>query len=348
MLHHPYITAKMHPDYFVLSPFCRIFAVVYKTRSMKRLLLPVGAILWASSLQAQESQTGYNFLRLPVSAHAAALGGENITLIEDDEALIFHNPALLSSVSDKTIALGYMNYMQGVNTATASFNRIVKEKASWAVSAQYVDYGKMKETDANNVQTGEFSARDIAVAGYFSYMLGKNFVGGITAKFIASYIGNYSSTGVGVDLGINYYDPDHEWSLSAVAKNLGGQLKAYYEEYDRMPIDVQLGVSKRFANMPFRISLTMVGLNDWDVSFREHWVGGIDVLLSNSIWIGAGYNFRRATEMKINASDDSSSSHGAGLSFGGGINLERFHLNVAYGKYHVSSSSLLINLAYSL
>ena len=338
----------MPPYYFVLSPFCRIFAPVYKTRSIKRLLLPLAAILWAPALQAQESQTGYNFLRLPVSAHAAALGGENISLIEDDEALIFHNPALLSSVSDKTITLSYMNYMQGVNAATASFNRIVREKASWAVSAQYVDYGKMKETDENNVQTGEFSAKDIAVAGYFSYMLGKNFVGGITAKFVNSYIGSYSSIAMAVDLGVNYYDPDHEWSLSAVAKNLGGQLKAYNEEYERMPLDLQLGVSKRFSNMPFRLSVTMVGLNDWDVSFKEHFVGAIDILLSSSIWVGAGYNFRRATEMKIENSDNSSSSHGAGLSFGAGLNLERFHLNLAYGKYHVSSNSLLVNLAYSL
>ncbi len=331
-----------------MSPFCRIFAPVYKTRSIKRLLLPLAAILWAPALQAQESQTGYNFLRLPVSAHAAALGGENISLIEDDEALIFHNPALLSSVSDKTITLSYMNYMQGVNAATASFNRIVREKASWAVSAQYVDYGKMKETDENNVQTGEFSAKDIAVAGYFSYMLGKNFVGGITAKFVNSYIGSYSSIAMAVDLGVNYYDPDHEWSLSAVAKNLGGQLKAYNEEYERMPLDLQLGVSKRFTNMPFRLSVTMVGLNDWDVSFKEHFVGAIDILLSSSIWVGAGYNFRRATEMKIENSDNSSSSHGAGLSFGAGLNLERFHLNLAYGKYHVSSNCLLVNLAYSL
>ena len=36
--------------------------------------------------KAQESQTEYNFLRLPMSAHAAALGGDNISLIEDDEA----------------------------------------------------------------------------------------------------------------------------------------------------------------------------------------------------------------------------------------------------------------------
>jgi hypothetical protein len=42
------------------------------------------------------------------------------------------------------------------------------------------------------------------------------------------------------------------------------------------------------------------------------------------------------------------SSHGAGFSLGGGINLERFKLNIAYGKYHISSNSLIINIAYSL
>ena len=155
---------------------------------------------------AQESQTVYNFLRLPVSAHAAALGGDNITVIEDDEALIFNNPALLSSVSDKTINLNYLNYMAGVNALSASFNKIVKEKASLAASVQYIDYGKMKEVDANNVQTGEFTAKDIALSGYLSYTLSDRFVGGITAKIITSYIGNYNSIATGVDLGINYYD----------------------------------------------------------------------------------------------------------------------------------------------
>ena len=316
---------------------------------MKKIVFSIILTLFATKMGAQESQTGYNFLRLPVSAHAAALGGDNITLIEDDEALVFHNPALLASVSDKTINLNYMNYMSGANTASASFNRIVKEKASWAVSAQYMDYGKMKETDESNNILGEFSAKDIAVAGYFSYMLSDRLVGGITAKFITSYIGDYNSIGMGVDLGLNYYDPDREWSISAVAKNLGGQLKAYDEKYDKMPIDVQVGVTKRFVHTPFRVSATMVNLNNWDKSFINHVVLGADFIITDSFWIGGGYNFRRADEMKIeDSSDGKGSSHGAGLSFGGGINLERFHLNVAYGKYLVSSSSLLVNLAYSL
>ena len=301
----------------------------------------------AATTKAQDSRTGYNFLRLPVSAHAAALGGDNISIIEDDESMIFNNPALLSSVSDKTINLNYMNYMSGANTASASFNRIIKERASVAASAQFIDYGKMKETDENNIQTGEFSAKDISIAGYFSYMLTDRLAGGITAKFITSYIGDYNSIAMGVDLGLNYYDPEKEWSVSLVAKNLGGQMKAYDDQYDRMPIDIQLGASKRFSHMPFRISATLVDLNHLDYKFINHLVAGVDIIISPTIWVGAGYNFRRANEMKITETDGES-SHGAGLSFGAGINLERFKLNLAYGKYHVSSSSILINLAYSL
>ena len=315
---------------------------------MKKIVFSLVLTLFATFMNAQESQTSYNFLRLPVSAHAAALGGDNITLIEDDEALVFHNPALLSSVSDKTINLNYMNYMSGVNVASASFNRIVKEKASWAVSAQYIDYGKMKQTDENNIEMGEFSAKDIALAGHFSYMLAQNLAGGISARFITSYIGDYNSIAMGVDLGLNYYDSEEEWSVSAVARNLGGQLKAYDEEYEKMPIDLQVGVSKHFINTPFRVSATLVNLNHWDKGLRNHAVLGVDLLLSESLWVGAGYNFRRHDEMKIVNGEDETSSHGAGWSLGGGINLERFHLNIAYGKYHVSSNSLLLNIDYRL
>lgn len=314
---------------------------------MKKAIIVILTLMACQHIVAQESRSAYNFLRLPVSAHAAALGGDNITIIDDDQMLIFSNPALLASVSDKTISLSYMNYMAGTTMAGAAFNRVVKEKASWAASAQYIGYGTMKQTGTDGTQLGEFSAKDIAVAGYFSYMLSERIVGGITAKFVTSYIGNYSSIGMGVDLGLNYYDPDHDWSVSLVGKNLGGQLKAYDDEYDPMPIDIQLGVSKRFAHTPFRVSATLVDLNHWNYKFTNHLVVGIDAELSESIWLGAGYNFRRANEMNIDDADGGG-THGAGLSFGAGLNLQRFKLNIAYGKYHVSSTSLMLNVGYTL
>ncbi len=298
--------------------------------------------------QAQESQTVYNFLRLPVSAHAAALGGDNITLTDDDAALAFHNPALLSSVSDKTIGFNYLNYMSGANMLSASYSMVLGDRASLGFAGQYLDYGSMRQTDASNVQYGNFSAKDIALSATYSYLLTNRLAGGVTARVVTSYIGDYNSIAAGFDLGLNYYDADREWSLSVVAKNLGGQLKAYNEEYESMPIDIQAGVSKRIEHTPFRLSATLVDLNHWNYKFVYHWVVGVDVLLSDNIYVGAGYNLRRANEMKITSSDDGESSHGAGLSLGAGLQLERFKISLAYGKYHVSSSSLVINAAYTL
>lgn len=315
---------------------------------MKKTVFSLTFALFALMAGAQESQTAYNFLRLPVSAHAAALGGDNITIIEDDPSLMFANPALLSSVSDKSINLNFMTYMAGANTASASFNKIIRERTSIAVMAQYMDYGEMKQTDDSGTQTGDFSAKDIAIGGVLSYILSDRLVGGITARIINSYIGDYSSWAVGVDLGLNYYDPDREWSLSLVARNLGGQLKAYDDDYDKMPIDVQLGASKRFAALPFRLSASIVDLTHWDYSFINHLVAGVDIIITPQVYVAAGYNFRRADEMKILAGTDEESSHWAGFSCGAGLQLERFKLQLAYGKYHVSSSSLTVNVTYSL
>ncbi|WP_424785036.1 type IX secretion system protein PorQ [Prevotella pallens] len=312
---------------------------------MKKCVFTLFLGLFSTILQAQDSQTEYNFLRLPISAHAAALGGDNITIIEDDPSLMFSNPALAASVSDMTVELSYMNYMKGANYMGASFTKAMSDKATLAGGIQYMNYGKMKEVDENNVQLGEFNASEIAVEAIFSYELAKNLVGGITGKFITSYIGSYNSIAVGVDLGLNWYDPEHEWSVSAVAKNLGGQVKAYDDNFGKMPFDLQLGVSKTFAALPVRVSATLVDLTHFNYRFINHLNLGAEVLLSESLWIGGGYNFRRANDMKIGVGDDES-SHGAGFSFGGGINLERFKLNLSYGKYHAASSSIMVNLAY--
>lgn len=297
--------------------------------------------------EAQESQTAYNFLRLPVSAHVAALGGNNITITDDDPTMIFHNPAMLGGVSDKSLNLNYMTYMEGTMVGSASFVRAWGDHGTWGVSASYMDYGSMRQTTADNIQTGEFSAKDIMLGGSVAYSLSTLFTGGITAKIISSSIAGYNSMAVAVDLGINYFDEAQGLSLSAVARNLGGQIDAYDEDFEKIPFDLQVGISKKMAMAPLRFSATLNNLHDWDDSFIHHLAIGADIFLSDNIYIAGGYNFRRNKEMRI-SNGEGESSHGAGLSFGGGVQLERFKLNVAYAKYHVSVSSLLINVSYSL
>lgn len=314
---------------------------------MKKNVILAFFVLFSYEIRAQESETVYNFLRLPVSAHAAALGGDNITIDDDDPTMVFHNPALVSNVTDRSLNLNYMTYMEGVKVASASFVKALRQRATWAVEAQYVDYGSMKQTTAENEVIGKVSAKDIAVGGTFTYALSNKIAGGVTAKFVSSSLAGFNSIGMAVDLGLNYLNPELGLSVSAVARNLGGQLKAYEDDFEKLPFDLQLGVSKRLGESPLRFSVTMTRLHDWDDKFVNHLVFGAEAFIADNIWIGGGLNPRRSDEMKI-SDGETESSHGAGLSFGGGMQLERFKLQLAYGKYHVSASSLIINVTYTL
>lgn len=314
---------------------------------MKKSAITLLLSLLVLSAGAQDSQTAYNFLQLPVSAHVAGLGGENITLVEDDATLIFHNPALIQNVTDRTLNLNMMTYMQGTITGSASFVKAWGDRATWGLSGRYMDYGRLKEMNEQGEQTGTFGARDVALAGTLAYGLTERISGGITAKLAASYMGNYNSLAALVDLGLNYWDEDNEWSISVVARNLGGQLKAFEDDFERMPLDVQVGVSKRLLSSPLRLSVTLVKLNTWEYGIGKHFVLGADLLLGSQFYLALGLNPLRVSEMKV-SSGDGQSAHGAGLSIGAGMQLERLKLHLAYAKYHVSASSLLLNISYCL
>ena len=60
---------------------------------------------------AQSGSDAYEFLSVPVSAHTAALGGRNVSILDDDVTLVFDNPSLLSNVSDKMLTFDYTSYI---------------------------------------------------------------------------------------------------------------------------------------------------------------------------------------------------------------------------------------------
>lgn len=300
------------------------------------------------SAMAQESQNVFNFLRIPISAHATALGGENISIIEDDATLALSNPALLSSVSSRTISLGYMNNFNGTSLYNAGYTHAINDKLTLGGQMFFMNYGSMKEMDAYGNELGTFSPSDLAVEAILSYTLTKRLVGGIGAKFVYSKIGNYSSTAAAIDLGLNYYDEDNDLSLSATAKNLGGQLSAYNDEFEDMPIDVLVGITKGLGTLPVRMSLTIDDFTHWDYSFWQHLRLGADIYFSQNFYVAGGYNFQRASAMTVSDGEDGTTTGGAGFTVGAGLLLDRFSINVSYAKQHVSTSNLMFNASFTL
>lgn len=330
---------------------------IFGNRMKKSILTFVASWIFMVS-GAQESSWIFHFLKIPASAHVAALGGTNISLIEDDAPLALGNPALLSSVTDRSLNLNYMTYLKGSQAASASFSKILGQRHTLGVAGRYMSYGDMTETDETGQVMGDLSAKDIAVSGLYSYTLSGRWAGGVTTNLIYSKYAEYSSFAVGVDLGLNYFDEDADFSASLVMKNIGAQLKSFDEHTEHLPFDLQIGFTKGMAHAPIRYSVTMTDVTRWDSDyyyheagkkdkfgkrFFNHFVFGIDVLPTDYLYLSAGYNVRRANELKA-----AGSSHGAGLSFGGGLQLKRIKLGVAYAKYHVAASSLHFNLTYCM
>lgn len=300
----------------------------------------------ATSTWAQDGKTGYQFLNIPVSAHSAALGGANISIVEDDATLMWTNAAMLTNVSDKTIVLGYNSYIESSHLMTAGFVKSIGERGTWALGARALNYGSMDETDEMGNVTGSFKANDMDFQTSYSYLLSDRWSGAIVAKVLMSHYAEYSSTALGADLTLNYFDEEKGFSFSAVGRNLGGQVKALHDDGSResLPFDLAFGVSKDFANAPLRLSVTADDVTHWDdVKFIQHFVLGMDILPSRNTWLALGYNFRRAHEMKV-----ADKGHWAGFCLGAGLNVKKFKVGVAYGKYHVAASSILINAGFSL
>lgn len=305
----------------------------------------------------QDGTTVFNFLKLPYSARATALGGDHITTIEDDLTLAFHNPALLANVSDKTLSLSYTSYIEGSKVGSAGFSRMFGERSAWAVGVQYMDYGDMIETDASNNELGEISANDLALMGVYNYCLSDRWSGGVTAKLIHGNYATYSSWAIGVDLGVNYFHEESDFSASLTLMNLGGQIKTFNDRHEKLPANMQLGFTKRLAHAPIRLTVTLNDLIHWESSYfnsegkelnfgdllLNHLVFGVEVVPSNTFYLAAGYNCKRATELKVDGG-----SKWTGFSLGGGLNLKRIKLGVAYANYHTAASSLVFNFGIRL
>lgn len=323
----------------------------------KRFPVLLVAILYiATKVSCQESTSVFNFLSLPYSAHVTGLGGHNISLIEDDITLVNQNPSLLSSVSNRTAGFNFLTFMKGSKAGSVAYAQTTGERGTWGVSAQFVGYGSINETLPTGEIIGEMHAQDICVNGTYAYLLGDRWSGGATGKVIYSHYGEFSSCALAVDLGVNYFLEERGFSLSAAARNIGGQVKAFGNHHERLPFDLEAGFTKELGHAPISISVTLVDLTRWSQDdyysvsgkvskgriLTNHLNVGVDIKPARFLYLAAAYNFRRAYEMKA-----AGSSHAAGLSFGAGVYLKKFSAGIGYAKYHVGAPTLSFNIAYN-
>lgn len=308
---------------------------------------------------AQDDDTVFRSLRFPTSARANALGGHTVALIERDPSLVFHNPGLLGGEMDGMVNLNYMNYISDINVGSALFTKAHKERGAWGIGASFINYGTMKGYLPENIATGDFSANDISLQGFYSYDLSDRWRGGVAMKFLYSSFSEYSSFGLAVDAGLSYYNEEKAFSFGLVFKNMGAQLKTYDEERYPLPWDIQLGITKKMNHAPIRLSLTAMYLNRWKFdsidttgtadddnffqTFAKHLVIGVDFIPSENFWIGLGFNPKRSRDMKIENGNKL-----GGFSAGAGLKVQKFDIGASVARYHPSALAVMVSISTTL
>lgn len=326
----------------------------------------IAAVLSVLALWGQDGTTAYEFLGVSASSHVYALGGTNITVIDDDVNLIDQNPGLLGPEYEMQAGLNYMRYLGGSNFMGARFAAPAGERAAWAVGVQYFGYGSIDGYDEQGNATGaSFSPSDIAFSGTFAHDITDRWRGGITLKFIHSSYEIYKALAICADLGVNYYDPDRDLSFSVVLKNLGGQVKRFNENYDRLPWDIQVGFGKSLGTTPLRLSVTAYNLNKWSLPYYStdngnasgeleehdkfmgnlfrHLIFGLEYVPSEKFYIALGYNYKTRTDMSTYARNFLS-----GFSAGAGLKVKAMGFGVAFAQPHVGGTTFMFNLTASV
>ncbi len=318
------------------------------------------------NISAQDGSTAYNFLNVPISSRVYGLGGHNISIIEDDINLVEQNPALLGPEFEKQIGVNYMRFIGDSNFMGARFANGINNNSAWAIGIQYYGYGDFTATDIDGNITGSFNASDIAFSASYSHDINDMLRGGITMKAISSKYEEYSAFALCADLGINYYNPDSELSLSLVLKNLGGQLTKFNETYDKLPWDIQLGFSKFLTNSPIRLSVTATHLTKWELPYYDredkssttselieknsfssnlfrHLTFAAEFIPSDRFFIGIGYNNKTRTDMT-----NYSRNFLSGFSVTAGIKSNAIGVGIALAQPHTGATTFMANFTMSL
>ena len=309
----------------------------------------LSAIITATlPLQAQTEGAGssvFNFLNLPASSRLNALGGENVSLADNDISMAFINPALLTSETDKVLQLNYAYYLAGTMFGSVMYGHNYKNNY-FAAGIHYLDYGQMEYADEmGNLLGGTFTAKDICVNLMYARLLGPQFRIGATVKPIFSVYERYTSVALGADVGGYFQTKDSLFQMGLALRNIGWQLKSFYEEdygqhTEMLPLNLELGMSLKLPHAPLRFSMTVHNLQRWDIAPRELDVKWYDMLFRHTIWavdivpksekfyLTVSYNHRRQAEMNIY---DVRSM--AGFAFGAGVRVYKFRVGFAMSQY---------------
>jgi hypothetical protein len=328
-------------------------------------------IMSSVQLSAQIGGKGtYQFLNLPNSARIAALGGNFLTINDNDIGLALANPSLINEKMNNQLGFSFVDYFTDVNYGFAQYSRTFNKAGSFVGTMQYIDYGKFQEADDAGVQYGSFHAGEYALNIGWGRKLTPLWAIGSNLKFIYSSLEAYNSFGMAVDVAGSYFSKDGMFDASLLFKNIGYQIVSYSTgNHEPLPFEIQAGLSKKFLHLPFRLIALFTHLEKWDVRYdnpvnpaggvdpitgepnkissvdqfadnlMRHIIVGGEITIAKVLSLQGSYNYQRRKEMTI-----PSKLSTVGFSWGIGLHVKQFTFSYARSAYHLVGSPNFITV----
>lgn len=325
-------------------------------------------------LKAQIGGVGtYAFLNRTSSARVAALGDKIAAGQDDDINYTFHNPALLNESMHNTATLNMVNYFAGIKYGYTGYAMKINDKiGTMSAGINYMNYGTFTAADEDGNKTGTFRAAEYAFNCIWAKQLDSNYTVGVNFKPLYSVLESYTSFGIAFDMGISYMSKDKLFNAGFVMRNAGMQLSKYYSgaQREKLPFDLQLGISKKLEYAPLRLYVTAHHLYRYDISYERkkeetiltqnndlsvfekmpemllhHMVFGMEFLPVKGFALRLGYNYQRRQDMKIEEKLAM-----VGFSWGFGINIKKIQLSYGRASYlvnHEASNHFSVTMNFS-
>ena len=322
---------------------------------MKQLLwLTLAALLSPSGAQAAFTRgsagtSAGTFLKLPIDARGAALGGAMGASAEDVSALQW-NPAGLAGVATRHVSASYLSYMEGINYGFVGVAHPLESLVSRprreldptglgtvAVGAVYLNAGTLQEKDNTGTATGgAFTPTDLALMAGWGGAMTRTLDLGVAVKVVREQIQASATTASG-DLGarLRLRIGPVPYTLSASVHNAYGHLK-FHEQNDPLPLTGRLGASAEL-------------LPGWLV------MAGFEAPRDNSPYSTFGTEFAYSYQDKIggalrlgyNGLTKRGQLEGTtGICLGAGVRWERMNFDYAWEPYGLFGDAQRLTLTY--
>jgi len=323
------------------------------------------------SLFSQIDNSSFNSLNFNSSSRSISLGGDVISIVDDDVSLACVTPSLLNQSMNRKIAFNFVDYFSDINYLSVHFATNVSDNLMLFSGLDAINYGDFIGTDDVGNQISTFSANDQILTFGLSKILSDKFILGSNLRILNSNLETYHALSISSNISVTYNSQEERLVLTFLMKNFGRSIKSYTSEKEDLPFELQFGLSKYLEHLPFRYYLHIHNLQQYDISndfslneiydpltnsivykdesvakklLRHLSIGGELNPFRKSFFLRLGFNFQRREDLDL-----VSNMTFSGFSFGTGFSIKNIQINYSRSSYHaqhmINTFSVITNLS---